>query len=137
MTDRIKKLRKALDLTQQEFADRIGMKQNTIATYEMGRATPSDPTINNICKEFNVNETWLRTGEGEMFVQLSRDEEIAAFLGQVMKTDHVDFRRRMVSVLSKLSLEEWKLLEQMAEKLLEEETKKADPGWAGLDNLIS
>lgn len=66
MNERIKKLRKALDLTQQEFANRLGLKQNTVATYEMGRSVPSDPTINNICKEFNVNEEWLRTGNGEM-----------------------------------------------------------------------
>ena len=67
MNERIKKLRKALDLTQREFAERIGMKSNTIATYEMGRAIPSDPAINNICKEFGVNEAWLRTGDGTMF----------------------------------------------------------------------
>lgn len=67
MNERIKKLRKALDLTQQEFANRLGLKQNTVATYEMGRSVPSDPTINNICKEFNVNEDWLRGGSGEMF----------------------------------------------------------------------
>lgn len=69
MHDRIKKLRKALDLTQRSFAERIGMKSNTIATYEMGRATPSDPAIKSICREFNVSETWLRTGEGDMFTQ--------------------------------------------------------------------
>lgn len=73
MKDRIRKLRKALDLTQREFAERIGMKSNTIATYEMGRAFPSDPTINNICKEFDVNETWLRTGKGEMFAPKASD----------------------------------------------------------------
>ena len=68
MKDRIRKVRKALDLTQRGFAERIGMKSNTIATYEMGRAIPSDAAINNICKEFDVNETWLRTGDGEMFI---------------------------------------------------------------------
>lgn len=67
MNERIKKIRKALDLTQSEFAARLGMKQNTIATYEMGRSNPSTPTINNICKEFRVNEEWLRTGNGDMF----------------------------------------------------------------------
>ena len=67
--ERIKKVRKASDLTQQKFADRLGMKQNTVATYEMGRTNPSDPAIKSICREFNVNETWLRTGEGEMFVK--------------------------------------------------------------------
>ena len=68
MNERLKKLRKALDLTQQEFADRIGAKRNTIATYEIGRNTPLDAVIASICREFNVSETWLRTGEGEMFL---------------------------------------------------------------------
>lgn len=67
--ERIKDLRKELRLTQKEFAERIGMKPNTIATYELGRAIPSAPAINNICKEFNVNEAWLRTGEGAMFAK--------------------------------------------------------------------
>ncbi len=65
--NRIKKVRKVLDLTQQEFADRIGSKRNTVATYEMGRSTPSAAVVSLICKEFNVNEIWLRTGEGDMF----------------------------------------------------------------------
>ena len=64
---RIKKLRKELDLTQQEFADKIGMKRNTVANYETGRNEPSASVISLICKEFNVNEDWLRSGNGEMF----------------------------------------------------------------------
>ncbi len=68
MNERLKKLRKALDLTQQEFADRIRVKRNTVATYEMGRSGISDAAISLICKEFNVNEAWLRTGEGDMFI---------------------------------------------------------------------
>lgn len=67
MNERIKKLRKALDLTQQEFADKIGMKRNTVANYETDRNKPSNSVISLICKAFNVNEEWLRTGEGEMF----------------------------------------------------------------------
>lgn len=67
MNDRIKKLRKTLDLTQQEFADRIGMKRNTVANYEINRNEPSNSVISLICREFNVDENWLRTGVGEMF----------------------------------------------------------------------
>lgn len=67
MRDRIKKLRKALDLTQSDFAARIGSTQNNIANYETGRRSPSAAALNNICKEFSVNEEWLRTGNGEMF----------------------------------------------------------------------
>lgn len=74
MNLRIKKIRKALDLTQRDFAKKLGMKQNTIATYEMGRCNPSEPAIVSICREFNVNEKWLRTGIGNMFNAEHRDD---------------------------------------------------------------
>ena len=71
---RIKKVRKSLDLTQEAFATRIGSVQNTITGYESGRRNPSAPVISLICKEFNVNEEWLRNGTGEMFNQEPCDE---------------------------------------------------------------
>lgn len=67
MNLRIRKLRKALDLTQAEFAGKIGTTANVLTHYETGRRNPSSSVINNICKTFNVNEAWLRTGEGEMY----------------------------------------------------------------------
>ncbi len=67
MKERIKKIRKALDLTQQKFADKLGVKRNTIAMYEMGKTSPSQQTINSICREFNVNKEWICNGTGEMF----------------------------------------------------------------------
>lgn len=67
MNTRIKKLRKALDLTQQVFAEKIGLKQNSIALIESGKRNISDQAVLSICREFNVNEEWLRTGSGEMF----------------------------------------------------------------------
>ncbi len=67
MKDRIRKLRRTLDLTQKQFGDRIGVKGNTIATYELGRNEPIDSVLSLIVREFHVNEQWLRTGEGEMF----------------------------------------------------------------------
>lgn len=73
MNERIKKLRKALDLTQQEFATKIGSVQNTITGYETGRRTPSSQVISLICKTFSVNEEWLRTGRGEMFAPKASD----------------------------------------------------------------
>lgn len=72
MNTRIKKLRKALDLTQREFGERIGIKANTVTMIEKGRNT-SEQTIQAICREFRVNEEWLRTGEGEMFQPEPRD----------------------------------------------------------------
>ena len=68
MKERIKKIRKELDMTQQQFADIIGVKRNSYANYETGRNTPIDAVIKSICREFNVNEEWLRTGNGEMFM---------------------------------------------------------------------
>ena len=67
MNVRLKQLRKALNFTQQEFADRLKIKRNTVATYETGKSNPSDAAVSLICREFNVNEEWLRTGAGEMF----------------------------------------------------------------------
>lgn len=81
---------------------------------------PSDRTIADICREFNVNEDWLRTGRGDPYIQLSRDEELAQFFGEVMKGEDPDFRRRLLSVMSRLTTDEWALLEQMAWKLVDE-----------------
>ena len=67
MNERIKKIRKFFNLTQQEFSDRLKIKRGTIASYEIGRNEPIDAVISLICREFNVNEAWLRTGEGNMF----------------------------------------------------------------------
>jgi len=113
LNERIKKLRKALDLTQQEFADRIGVKRNTVATYEIGRNEPIDAVIALICREFNVNEDWLRTGNGEMFIEMSRDEEIAAFVGKTLSTESDTFKKRFISMLSRLSESDWEVLERM------------------------
>lgn len=86
---RIKELRKAQKppITQQEFADRVGIKQSTVATYEADRNVPSDAVISLICREFDVNEDWLRSGEGEMFEQLTEDEDRARFFGSLAKGD--------------------------------------------------
>lgn len=65
--DRIKELRRAFDLTQEAFAARIGVKRAAISNYEIGRNIPTDAVVSLICREFNVSERWLRTGEGEMF----------------------------------------------------------------------
>lgn len=71
--DRIKKIRRELDLTQAEFGAKIGSVQNTITGYESGRRNPSAPVIALICEKFDVSEEWLRNGEGEMFKPLPSD----------------------------------------------------------------
>lgn len=120
MNSRIKKIRVDNGMTQQEFADKLGIKRGTIANYELGRNEPIDAVITLICREFNINESWLRTGEGEMMKPVNRDAEIASFMGDVMRGESDDFRRRLVAVLAKLDASEWELLEKMALKLAEE-----------------
>lgn len=121
MNKRLKEVRKALGLTQQEFADTIGSKRNTIAKYETETNVPSTAVISLICSKFNVNEEWLRTGKGEMFMELSKSEEIAAFMGDVLTDeDGSTFKKQLISVLSKLNENEWKVLESIAEKMADE-----------------
>ena len=93
MEQRIKTIRKSNNLTQTEFGKRIGVKGNTVTNYETGLRIPSEAVILAICREFDVSERWLRTGEGVMLVERSADEKLAAFLGDVLSRGPEDFRR--------------------------------------------
>ena len=117
MNERLKRLRKTLDLTQQEFADRIGIKRNSFVNYETGRNTPIDAIIISICKEFNVNEEWLRYGTGDMFLPVNRNAEIAKFTKMLLNEESDSFKNRFVSVLANLTVEEWEFLERKAREL--------------------
>lgn len=87
MKDRIRQLRKELGLNQTEFGERIGVKQTTIAGYETGAKNPMESVVLSICREFNVNEDWLRTGEGEMFKERSPSEEIGYYVEDLLEYD--------------------------------------------------
>lgn len=117
MNERLKKLRKALDMTQQAFSDKLGVKRNTVGQWEIGRNEPSDAIIFSICREFNVNENWLRTGEGEMFIELSYSDEIAQFVGQLMEEEDDSFKKRLISGLAALDENGWKVLENFLDSI--------------------
>ena len=119
MQERLKALRLKLNLTQSAFASRIGTTQNVVANYEIGRRNPSSSALNNICKEFNVNETWLRTGEGEMFVSRDRSEAIAQEVSRFMANHPDSFRERLISLLIRLDEKQWEVLEQYARQLVD------------------
>ena len=87
MNERIKKLRKSLDLTQREFGERIGVKGNTIAQYELGRNEPIDAVISLICREFGVSENWLRNGTGEMFEKVPEEDAYSRAAADALKND--------------------------------------------------
>lgn len=117
MKERLKKLRKTLDLTQQEFADKLKVPRNTIGGYEVGKSNPSDAAVNNICNIFNVNEDWLRTGNGEMFIELTRDEQIENFVGDTLKSEEDSFKKKFISMLAALDESDWEVLQKMVELL--------------------
>ena len=132
MNERIKEVRKTLGLNQTVFGKRIGVNQSTVAAYENGTRAPLQAIVSSICREFNVNENWLRTGEGDMFREVSREDELSAFFGDLLSGEP-DFRRRFISVLARFSPDDWKAMELLSAKLNElwdevkaEENKKAD-----------
>ena len=117
--DRLKELRRVLKLTQQEIADKLGIKRNSFANYEIGRNTPLDTIIKSICREFHVREDWLRTGEGNMFSSDDRENQIAHAINSL--SDCVGdnaFRARFISMLSRLTKKEWELLEDKIKELV-------------------
>lgn len=121
---RIAEVIRASGLTKTAFAERINVSQQHISRLAKD-GTPSDRTIVDICREFGVNERWLRTGEGEMLMHLSREEEIMRFAATVIRDPSSEFQRCFVSVLARLTPEQWQLMEEMARKLLQEQAKES------------
>lgn len=127
ISERIATCIKTLGITKTAFAQKINVSQPFVTQLTTGAAAPSDRTISDICREFSVSEQWLRTGEGDMFIHLTPDEELSAFFGDVLRDESGRFRQRLLAVLARLDTDEWDLLERMAWKLVEELNKKEDP----------
>lgn len=125
INERFRCLRESKGLSQEEFASGAHRTRSEIKNIEYGKTTPKEEVIQSVCAAYDVNESWLRTGEGEMFKPVNRDAEIAAFMGDIMRGEDADFRRRLISVLARLDVSEWELLEKMALKL-SAEAKKED-----------
>lgn len=121
MKDRIKQIRKELKLTQAEFGEKIGVKGNTVTGYESGIRSPSDAIVVSICREFGVNEVWLRTGEGEPFQEESREEQILRAATQTVRSSN-EFRKQVAFLLAQLSESDWEVLGNIYKKL--DESKK-------------
>lgn len=117
MNARIEEVRKREGLTQEQFAEKINLSRNYLWMLENGSRVPSDRTIKDICDKFGIREEWLRNGTGEMMVQDTQSEQVAAFIGDVTRDDDDTFKKRFVAMLADLSPGDWELLERMAEKL--------------------
>ena len=106
MNERLKELRKELKLTQQEFANKIGISRGNIGAYEVGKNKISDAVISLICTKFHVNEDWLRTGNGDMFIEMTKDEQIEEFIGDALRNEEDSFKKRLISGLDSIQKKE-------------------------------
>ena len=105
MQDRIKYVRTHANMSQGEFAATLDLSQNYMTMLENGKRNPSERTLNDICEKFNVDPVWLRTGEGEPFVELTADEKVSAILGDVLK-DPSATKNRLIAALAELVRQE-------------------------------
>lgn len=121
MSERFKELRKTLRLTQAELGNVLGISGSAVSKIEKGENILTEQNIKLLEREFGVDGTWLRTGEGEMFSSLRSDADIATFFADVLKDDPESFRRRFVSMLAKLDAHDWEELTRIARKMAEGE----------------
>lgn len=126
MNGRIEICIKDSGLNKTAFAKKLGVTQPFISKLCSGVSQPSDRTISDICREFRINETWLRTGEGEMHLPVNRDQAITDFMADILKGTP-DFRTKLVGVLARLSVDEWDMLERRARELADALNQDDEP----------
>ena len=124
MKDRIKALRERLEKSQDEFGKDIGLTRNYISLIENGQRNLSDQSIKVLCSLYNVNENWLRTGNGEMFVPETKDEQISKMLADVLKCEDSDFKKRLIVALSKMDNAGWDSLEKFIDSIANQKEKE-------------
>lgn len=119
MNERIRQLRKSLGLTLEEFGAKVGVGKTAISNIENGKRNLTEQMFKSICREWNVNEEWLRTGEGEMFVEMDKEDLLMQWAGKMLGDETDSFKRNFVKVLMSLTESEWKFLEDKARELLD------------------
>lgn len=127
--ERIKYIRKDCNcLTLDKFGQTIGISNAAVSALESGKNNPSEQTIKLICREFGVNEMWLRTGSGEPYAPKSRAQEITEFVGKTIASGS-PMQQAFISVLARTTVDEWELFERKLRELLDEvdDAKEDDP----------
>jgi transcriptional regulator with XRE-family HTH domain len=112
---RIKEIRNTAGLTLKQFAEKIGISDSAISQMEKEKSGVSDQTIKSICREFHVNETWLRTGAGVRNASSSRAQEMAELVQSLMSDSPESFRSALVTTLLRFDPDgpEWEILERI------------------------
>lgn len=118
VNERVKYLRKeVLKLTQQDFSKVLNISRSNMGNIETGQISLTERIILDICEKYNVNETWLRNGEGEIFIQKTRNQQITDFLGDLIKEEDGTFKKRLIEAMSKLDKRDWEDIERLVNKL--------------------
>lgn len=118
MNNRIVQLRKSREWTQDEFAEKMGISKNYVSLIENGKKIPSDRLISDICREFNVNEEWLRTGNGEPTIKINKEDRFAMNIGKLQRTDD-ETLIRWVNMIAETKPEILVEIEKFMKKILE------------------
>ena len=124
--ERIKEVRKALGLTQEKFGEKIGMKKSSLSTVENGVNAVSNQLRTAVCREFHVNEEWLRTGEGEMFEDRTPDQAIVDFAADLVNVEDDAFKKRLISALARMDEQTWESFEKWITAFLAEFQNKKE-----------
>lgn len=126
--ERVKEVRKSLNLTMEQFGNKLGVTKVAISNIEKEKRNLTEQMSRAICREFNVSEEWLKTGEGEMYQQLSEDEEIAGIVSDLLEEGKDNAFYGIILEIAKtyneLSPASQKVLTQAAEKLADNLAKK-------------
>lgn len=117
MNQRMKMVREALGMSQANFAESADIGLGVIKNIDSNRTEPNDHFYNVLCARYNINRTWLETGEGEMFVEMSRAEKIGRFAADVLEDEPESFRRKLIDILIELDADGWQKLKEAADVL--------------------
>lgn len=123
MRNRIKELRLHFNLSQETFGSKLGVTRTAICLLESGRNNITDRMTKEICREFNVREEWLRFGTGDMFETLSKEEQVAALIGNIFtdrESEIYDFRLSVLKKLGELDEKDWKVIKKIIDGIYEE-----------------
>ena len=125
LSERIKQIRKEAKLTQEAFGSHVGVGKTAVTYYENGTREPSASVKKLICEKFNINETWLLTGDGAMHDELSPEDELAQLAADIygMSPDSFSFRmmKKLARLAQDLSVQELEVLEKVVQMLADEE----------------
>jgi transcriptional regulator with XRE-family HTH domain len=123
VNERIKQVRKLKNLSQSAFGEPFGASRDMINNVENGRAAVSDMMIAAICRTYNVDEVWLRTGTGDPFPVKSRKDVLDEYIGQLSEGKRSDIEQMLIELMAETTVEEWAALANVFKKLADKMNK--------------